>query len=182
MLTDWLSFKHSTKMHTVKIDGHSLFWFFADYSAEVSRRRKEFQPVCVELLKQGLCFRLAFPATLRLQAPNGDQRAFHTSAEAESYLRPRLQRPGNSIPHMKNLLTESREQCSPKRAASSSLQWGKQIRMTLISCNLLILWALALCQSSAHQGQLNCKLYQTYSRFPIVLSHGYLSGFSRYLI
>lgn len=74
------------KARSVMVEGYKLL-IFADYSAEVSRKRKEFQSVCAELYKRSIRFTLAYPATLRLQALDGEQLTFQSPKKANAFLR-----------------------------------------------------------------------------------------------
>lgn len=59
---------------------------FADYSAELTRKRKLFSKVCTVLYQKYIKFKLAYPATLHLQMPEGAQRSSHDPDEAEGYI------------------------------------------------------------------------------------------------
>lgn len=75
------------KSRSVEFEGQKIL-LFADYSAEVSRKRKDFQQVCNELYKKGIHFTLAYPAILRLQAPDGEQLTIHSPEKAGDIRRP----------------------------------------------------------------------------------------------
>lgn len=59
---------------------------FSDYSAKVSRRRKQFSKICSQLHQQQIKFTLAFPANFHLMAPNGKQYTFFDLENAEAFL------------------------------------------------------------------------------------------------
>lgn len=59
---------------------------FADYSAEVSKRRKAFNKICTELVERQIKFSLLYPAKLTFMAPNGRQMTFLDHEEAEAYI------------------------------------------------------------------------------------------------
>lgn len=102
------------KARSVVIEGHKQL-IFADYSAEVSRKSRKFQPACAELFKRSVCFTLAYPAVLRLQAPDGEQLTFQSPEKANAFLRSLPSRPSNPLlTHMqKKLKSGPREQRSP---------------------------------------------------------------------
>lgn len=58
---------------------------YADYSAEVSRRRAAFTPVKAQLRRAGYSFSLRFPAKLRVIA-DGSKYEFNSPAEATAFL------------------------------------------------------------------------------------------------
>lgn len=108
---------------SLQIDGIKIL-IFADYSIEVSKKRKAFQQICSELHQQQIKFTLAFPATLRLKAPNGDQLSFHDSSEAEAFLRslrtgPHLSPSSRAAPVNCALDQRSPRKDSPKRLRAS---------------------------------------------------------------
>lgn len=59
---------------------------FADYSAELSKRRKAFTPVCSTLAEKGTKFSLLYPAKLTIMSDTGRQLTFFEPEEAEAYL------------------------------------------------------------------------------------------------
>lgn len=67
------------------IEGQSLL-LFSDYSAEVSRKRKLFTPICATLFQNKIKFTLPFPAVLHLAAPDGRQYTFYTVEEIEPFM------------------------------------------------------------------------------------------------
>lgn len=96
------------------IESHK-FLIFADYSAEGSRKRKEFQLICAELYKRSIRFTLAYPAILRLQAPDGEQLTFQSLEKANTFLRalpPRQVTPNTYADKVKH---GSRDQRSPRK-------------------------------------------------------------------
>lgn len=58
---------------------------YADYSAEVARRRATFAPIKAQLKKDGLRFSLLFPAKLRVTV-NGNKHEFNTPSEVAAFL------------------------------------------------------------------------------------------------
>ena len=100
----------------LQIDGMKVL-VFADYSIEVSKKRKAFQQVCTELFKQQIKFTLAFPAILRLRAPNGDQLTFQDPSEAEAFLRSRHAFPNPQSPSKATPLNRPLDQRSPRKEA-----------------------------------------------------------------
>lgn len=75
----------SRKRKELHWEGSRLF-IFQDYSAEVSRARREFAPLCSRLVKENRKFALLFPARLRLYDGNSF-RDFSTVGDVEGYLR-----------------------------------------------------------------------------------------------
>lgn len=74
----------SRKCKELRWNGSRLF-IFQDYSAEVTRARKEFSPICTRLVKEGKKFALMFPARLRLFDGNVIK-DFSSAADAEAYM------------------------------------------------------------------------------------------------
>lgn len=96
------------------IEGHKLL-LFADYSVEVSRKRKEFQPVCAELYKRGIRFTLAYPAVLRLQAPDGEQIILQSLDKANAFLQSLSPSHTASDSYADRVKHGPREQRSPRK-------------------------------------------------------------------
>lgn len=67
------------------IEGNSLL-VFADYSQEVSRKRKAFSPICAALPNKQIRFMLLYPAILNVHAPSGEKLTFTTPADAEKFV------------------------------------------------------------------------------------------------
>lgn len=65
--------KFSSKKY-LQIEGSELP-IFADYSVELTRKRKLFSKFCMELHHNCVKFTLAYPAVLSLQTPDGNQRS-----------------------------------------------------------------------------------------------------------
>ncbi|XP_018424124.1 PREDICTED: solute carrier family 43 member 3, partial [Nanorana parkeri] len=63
--------------------GHRIL-LFADYSAELTKRRKKCQAVCQALVHQSITFALAYPATLRITSPDGNVSSFTSSEKARA--------------------------------------------------------------------------------------------------
>ena len=61
---------------------------YADYSAEVARKRAMFTPIKAQLKEDGLRFSLLFPAKLRVIV-NGNKHEFNTSPEVAAFLESR---------------------------------------------------------------------------------------------
>ena len=61
---------------------------YADYSAEVARKRATFAPIKAQLKKEGLRFSLLFPAKLRVTV-NGNKHEFNTPSEVAAFLESR---------------------------------------------------------------------------------------------
>lgn len=102
-------------LKSFQLDGHKLI-LFADYSQEVSRRRKAFQPICQALFQKGVKFTLAYQATLHFTDPSGDPKSFSHPEEASHYLQAYLHIPmdtsnGPAPPRT----TEPRDQRSPRK-------------------------------------------------------------------
>lgn len=53
-----------------------LLLVFADYSQEVSRKRKAFSPICAALHNKQIRFMLLYPAILNVHSPLGDKLTF----------------------------------------------------------------------------------------------------------
>lgn len=108
---------------SLEVDGIKIL-IFADYSMEVSKKRKAFQHICTELHQRQMKFTLAFPATLRIKAPNGDQLSFQNTSEAEAFLRSlrsesHSDSPLRASPNNRPLDQRSPRKDSPKRFKSS---------------------------------------------------------------
>ena len=102
------------KARAAELDGHKLL-IFADYSVEVSRKRKEFQPMCAELYKRGIRFTLAYPAILRLQTPNGDQLTLQSPDKARAYLQSLNADRTSSVTYADRVKQGPRDQRSPRK-------------------------------------------------------------------
>lgn len=76
----WLAYR---RLKDLKWDGNRLF-VFQDYSAEVTRARKEFTGLCSRLVKENKKFALLYPARLRLFDGNSFK-DFSTVEDAEAY-------------------------------------------------------------------------------------------------
>lgn len=76
----------------LQVNSHKLL-LFADYSQEVSRRCKDFQPICVALFQKGMKFTLAYPAILRFTDSAGKSKCFSQLEEATNYLQSYLHIP-----------------------------------------------------------------------------------------
>ena len=109
----------------LQIDGVKIL-VFADYSIEVSKKRKAFQQVCSELFKQQIKFSLAFPAILRLKAPNGEQLTFHDPSEAEAFVRSRLADPHPHSPSKAAPLNRPLDQRSPRKESPKRFRASAQ--------------------------------------------------------
>lgn len=59
--------------HNLKIEG-TILLIFADYSIELSKKRKLFSKVCTQLYHKQIRFSLAYPAVIHVSLPNGGQR------------------------------------------------------------------------------------------------------------
>lgn len=66
----------------LQIDGNELL-IFADYSIDLSKRRKAFSKTCTQLFYRQIKFSLAYPATLYVALPEGGQRTFYDHTDAE---------------------------------------------------------------------------------------------------
>lgn len=91
------------------IDGHAVL-LFADYSIEVSRKRREFSKICTKLFENQIRFALAYPAILNVTTSTGQQLTFRDPREAEEYLESlgeRVER-GCSPPQQQHTLTQQR--------------------------------------------------------------------------
>lgn len=73
------------KSGALKIEGHKIL-IFADYSMEVSKKRRAFSTICLHLYKKGVKFTLAYPVVLYVQTPAGDREAFINPIDAERYV------------------------------------------------------------------------------------------------
>lgn len=69
----------------LQIGGHDIL-IFADYSMDLSKRRKNFSKICTQLYQRQIKFSLAYPATLYISMPDGGQRIFYDYTEAESFV------------------------------------------------------------------------------------------------
>lgn len=78
ILTNFKSKKRLT------FEGHNLL-LFADYSMEVTRKRKLFSPICTSLFEKNVRFSLAYPAILRFASKEGRQLIFKDPEEAKNY-------------------------------------------------------------------------------------------------
>ena len=61
--------------------------FFPDLSANLVKRRKEFDQVKKELRSRDVQFALLYPATLRITLPDGKRKVFKTPKEAATFVR-----------------------------------------------------------------------------------------------
>lgn len=59
---------------------------FADYSQEVSRKRKAFSPICVALHNKQVRYMLLYPALLSVQGPSGEKLTFTTPEDDEQFV------------------------------------------------------------------------------------------------
>lgn len=75
----------SRKRKNLSWEGSRLL-IFQDYSAEVTRARKEFAPLCSTMIKENRKFALLYPARLRLYDGN-TFKEFTSAADADGYLR-----------------------------------------------------------------------------------------------
>lgn len=75
----------SRKCKDLRWEGSRLL-IFQDYSAEVTRARKEFAPLCSNLIKENRKFALLYPARLRLYDGNVFKE-FTSVADAHSFLK-----------------------------------------------------------------------------------------------
>lgn len=69
----------------LKVNGYNLL-LFADYSVEVSRKRKAFTKICSKLHNAQIRFTLAYPAVLKLTTPSGQQHTFVDPTEAKFFM------------------------------------------------------------------------------------------------
>lgn len=90
------------------VGGHSIL-LFADYSPEVSRKRKAFGKVCSALFEQQIKFALLYPATLHVTTQNGKQLSFTDPLEAEAYLGSR-----EDAKHMERWSSPPQQQRTPR--------------------------------------------------------------------
>lgn len=98
-----------------QLEVHKLF-IFADYSQEVSRKRKAFRSICTALHLKGLKFTLSYPATLRLTDQAGETKSFTHPEEAASYLQTCLHIPQDVSSMEINRCPEGpRDQRSPSK-------------------------------------------------------------------
>lgn len=87
-----LSFVHKEAIWQASRQQKDLRWngarlhIFQDYSAEVTRARKEFTPICSRLVKENRKFALLFPARLRIYDGNSFKE-FTVVKDALGYLR-----------------------------------------------------------------------------------------------
>lgn len=58
----------------------------ADYSPDLSKRRKNFSKVCTQLYQRQIKFSLAYPATLYVAMPDGGQHIYYDHTEAERFI------------------------------------------------------------------------------------------------
>lgn len=75
--------------------GYKLL-LFADYSAALSKRRKQFSEICRHLVEKKLKFTLAYPATLRIVSMEGTIETFHNPSDAHRFLQSSLCLPEGS--------------------------------------------------------------------------------------
>lgn len=98
-----LSFVHKEAIWQASRKQKDLRWndirlhIFQDYSAEVTRARKEFSPICSRLVKEDRKFALLFPARLRIYDGNL-YKEFTTVKDAVGYLQEQQEK--NTAPHM----------------------------------------------------------------------------------
>lgn len=112
--------------HSLQFDEIRVL-IFVDYSIEASKKRKAFQEVCTELYKQQIKFTLAFPATLHLKTPNGEQLSFKDPSDAEAFLRSQHadlhpHTPSKAAPFNLSLDQRSPRKDSPKRFRPSAAE------------------------------------------------------------
>lgn len=88
---------------------------FADYSAEVSKRRKAFNKLCADLMQKQIKFLLLYPAKLMFMAPGGRQMTFIDHEEAETYLQ-QMEAEPVSVP-------SPRQQRSPRHRQRLDTSW-----------------------------------------------------------
>ncbi|XP_069830657.1 uncharacterized protein [Dendropsophus ebraccatus] len=69
----------------LELDGHRLL-IFGDFSAEVTRRRRLFSPICTALYQQQVRFALIYPATLKVFHQDGSFSTFTSVDEASASL------------------------------------------------------------------------------------------------
>lgn len=97
------------------IDGHRLL-IFADYSQEVSGKRRAFSPVCASLYNYRIKFILAYPAIQHVETPSGERVTFLKPEEAEEFVQ-KLPNDMQSSPQQTWSEQRNREG-SPKRKAN----------------------------------------------------------------
>lgn len=61
--------------NSLEIDGYKLL-LFADYSAELSKKRRAFTSICTQLHNKKIKFALTYPAVLRITTTDGQQHPF----------------------------------------------------------------------------------------------------------
>lgn len=59
---------------------------FSDFSAELSKRRKAFSPICTALVKKNTKFLLLYPAKLSIMSETGGQLTFLDPEDVETYM------------------------------------------------------------------------------------------------
>lgn len=59
---------------------------FADYSPEVSKKRRAFSQCCTALYRKHIRFTFAYPATLTVHLPSGKSNVYKDPKEAEAYI------------------------------------------------------------------------------------------------
>lgn len=60
---------------------------FADYTIELSRKRKLLSKVCTKLYHKQIRFFLVYPAILNITLPDGGQHPFYDHQEAENFFK-----------------------------------------------------------------------------------------------
>lgn len=70
---------------SLKFDGYRLL-LFADYLAELSKKRRTFTPVCSQLHLKKIKFAQTYPAVLRILMAEGQQQSFEDPEEAKQFL------------------------------------------------------------------------------------------------
>lgn len=77
---------------TLVLEDNALL-IFADYSAELSKRRNAFSPICMALAAKNIKSSLLYPAKLLLMSDTGRQLTFFEPEEAETYMQQMEQNP-----------------------------------------------------------------------------------------
>lgn len=107
----------------LQIEGHKLL-LFADYSQEVSNKRKAFSRICSTLFHNNIKFTLAYPAILHVTSKDGDRISLHTPVEAEQFLQANnIQLVGDPPSARKATLTR-KSQNSPRKDLTKKVKFG----------------------------------------------------------
>lgn len=61
--------------HSLEIDGYKIL-LFADYSVDLSKKRRLFTPLCSQLHSKKIKFAPTYPAVLRITTADGNQHSF----------------------------------------------------------------------------------------------------------